>query len=64
MCSGHPSAVKNRPSVQETQVRSLGQEAPQRRKWQLTSVFRLENSMGKGAWWAIVHKVAKELDMT
>ena len=24
----------------------------------------LENSMDKGAWWAIVHGVAKELDMT
>ena len=30
-----------------------------RRKWQPTSVFLLENSMDRGAWWAIVHEVAK-----
>ena len=24
----------------------------------------LRNSMNRGAWWAIVHGVAKELDMT
>ena len=24
----------------------------------------LENSMDRGAWWAAVHRVAKELDMT
>ena len=26
--------------------------------------FCLENSMDKGAWWAIVHGVAKESDIT
>ena len=31
--------VKHLPAVQETQVRSLGQEDPWRRKWQPTSVF-------------------------
>ena len=24
----------------------------------------LENSMERGAWWAVVHRVTKELDMT
>ena len=24
----------------------------------------LENSMDRGAWWAVVHRVTKELDMT
>jgi len=33
------------------------------RKWQPTPVFLLENSMHRGAWWAIVHGVA-ELDIT
>ena len=31
--------VKNLPVMQETQVRSLGQEDPWRRKWQPTPVF-------------------------
>ena len=26
--------------------------------------FCLENSMGRGAWWAAVHGVTKELNMT
>ena len=46
-------------SMQETQVRSLGQEDPWRRKWQPAAVFLLENLMDRGAWWAIVHGVAK-----
>ena len=32
-------------------------EIPWRRAWQLTAV--LENPMGSGAWWALVHSVAK-----
>ena len=35
---------------------------PQRRAWQPTSVFLLENPMGRGAWWATVHRVT-ESDM-
>ena len=31
--------VKNPPAMQETQVRSLGQEVPWRREWQPTPVF-------------------------
>ena len=40
--------------MQETQVRSLGQEDPWRRKWQSTPVFLPGNPMDRGAWWAIV----------
>jgi len=32
---------------------------PWRREWQPTPVFLLKNSMDRGAWWAIVHEVAK-----
>ena len=37
---------------------------PWRRKWQPTPVFLLGNPMDRGAWWAIVLGVAKELDRT
>ena len=37
---------------------------PWRRKWQHTPVFLLGESLDRGAWWATVHAVAKELDMT
>ena len=40
-------------------VRSLGQKIPWRRAWRLTLVFLLENPMDRGAWWVIVHRVAK-----
>ena len=61
---GFPSgaAVKSLPAIQETQetqVRSLGQEDPWRRKWPPAPVFLPENSMDKGGWQAAVHKVAK-----
>ena len=36
---------------------------PWKREWQPTPVFLLENSMGRGAWWARVHGII-ELDMT
>ena len=37
---------------------------PLERKWQPTLVFSLGNPMDRGAWWATVHGIAKELDMT
>ena len=37
---------------------------PWRRAWQPTPVFLPENPMGRGAWRAIVHSAAKELDTT
>ena len=39
--------VKNLPVMQKTQVRSLGQEDPWRRKWQPTPVFLPGESHGE-----------------
>ena len=56
--------VKNLPAMQETRVQSLGQEDPLE-SWQCQGNGNpiqyscLENSMGKGAWWATVHGVPK-----
>ena len=56
------SVVKNPPAmqkIQETWVRSVGQEDPGRRAWNPLQYSCLENSMDRGAWWATVHGVAK-----
>ena len=37
---------------------------PWRRKWQPTPGFLPGNPMDRGAWWATVHGVARELDTT
>ena len=50
--------VKNLSSVQEIQVRSLGQkDAPGEGKGYPLLYSCLENSMDRGAWWAVVHGV-------
>ena len=41
------------------QVWSLGWEDPLSRKWQLLQYSCLENSIDRGAWWAIAHGVTK-----
>ena len=45
---------------------SIGKELvgkiPCRRKWLSTPVFLQGNIMDRGAWWAMVHGVKKELD--
>ena len=46
--------VENLPAVQETRARSMGQEDPLE-KGMATQYSCLENSMDRGAWWAIVH---------
>ena len=53
------SVIRNLPAMQETQVQSLDQEDPWRRKWQPTLVFLLGNPMDRGAWRAAVHGVAQ-----
>ena len=50
--------VKSLPTMQETQVQSLGWEDPLE-KDMATQYSYLENSMDRGAWWATVHEVAK-----
>ena len=52
--------LRNLPDNAEIQVRSLGGNIPWRSKWQPTPVFLLGNPIDRGAWWAIVHGVAKE----
>ena len=53
--------VKRLPTMQETQVRSLGREDPWKKKWPATPVFLLENPMDRGAWPATVREITKSL---
>ena len=56
--------VKNLSAMQETLVRTLGQEDPLDKKMATHSnILNLENPMDRGAWWATVHGVTKESDM-
>ena len=45
--------------MQETQVRSLGQDDPYRINGNPLQYSSLQNSMDRGAWWATVHGVPK-----
>ena len=55
--------VKNLPATQEAQemqVQSLGQKDPLKKKMAThSSILAMENSMGRGAWQAIVRRVAE-----
>ena len=52
--------VKNMPSMQEIQVQFLGQEDPlEKEKATHSSVLAWGIPMHRGAWWAIVHRVAE-----
>ena len=53
--------VKRLSAMQETQVRSLGWEDPLEKEMETHSSQYpcLENLMDKEAWWAAVHRVAK-----
>ena len=52
--------IKNLPAMQETRVRSLGQEDPMEEDMAThSSILAWENPMDSGAWWATVHGVAK-----
>ena len=51
--------VKNQPAMQEAWVQSLGQEDPQEKRMVIHSHSSLENAMGRGAWWATIHGLAK-----
>ena len=55
--------VKNLPTMQKTQVLSLGWEDPLQKGMVTSPVLLPGKSMGRRAWWATVHGVA-ESDMT
>ena len=55
--------VKKLPAMQETQVRSLGQEDPLEEEMAPHSSV-LENPMDRGAWRAAVHGITDESDTT
>ena len=48
--------------MRETRVPSLGWEDPMEKN--LLQDYCLENPMDRGAWWARVHGVAKQFNMT
>jgi len=50
--------VKN-PHINEGDVRDVGSIAGSRRAWQPTPVVCLGNSTDRGAWWPMVHRIAK-----
>ena len=56
--------VKSLPAMWETRVGSLGQEDPLEKEMETTPVFLPGGSHDREAWWAIVHRVANELDTT
>ena len=62
ICQGFPggSAVTNLPAVQETRVRSLGQEDPLEEDMAThSSILAWRILMDREAWWAAVHRVAQ-----
>ena len=68
MGSGFPSgsAIKNLLAMQETLLRFLGQEDPVEKEMATygTQCSCLGNPTDRGGWWAAVHGVAEESDMT
>ena len=56
--------VKNPPAKQERWIRFLDQEDALEKEMATHSSSCLGNPMNIGAWWATVHGVTKESDMT
>ena len=54
----------NLPAVQETQVKSLGQEDPLKKGMATLQCSCLVNPRDRGAWQNIVHVVTEESDTT
>ena len=51
--------------MQEMWFQFLGQEDPLEKEMAThSSILAMGNSMDRGAWWATVHGVSKELNMT
>ena len=64
---GYPGGlmVKYPPAMQETQVWSLGWEDPLEEEMATHSnILARKTLMDREAWWATVHEVTKESDMT
>ena len=60
LSGGMAQMVKNLPAMQETRVQSLGREDPLEKGMATPLQYScLENPMDRGAWWAIVHGLAK-----
>ena len=56
--------VKNPPAMQEIWVQTLGQEDPlEKGRATHPSILAMGNTRDREAWQAIVHEVARELDM-
>ena len=52
--------VKNLPTIQETQVQSMGWEDPLEKEMATHSnILAWESPMDRGAWWTTVHGVTK-----
>ena len=52
--------IKNLPTMQETQVQSLGgEDLPEKQMATHSSILAWKNLMDRGVWWAAVHGVAK-----
>ena len=59
------SLVKNPPaSGGDVKFNPWSRKIPWKRKWQPTPLFLPGNPVDRGAWWATVHRVAKESDTT
>ena len=57
--------VKNLPAMQETWVLSLGwEDSPREGNGNPLQYSCLGNATDRGTWWATVHGVTKESDMT
>ena len=57
---GSDGMVKNLPTIRETWVRSLGWEDPLEESMATQLQYaHLEKPTNRGAWWAMVHSVAK-----
>ena len=53
--------VKNPPAMQETPVQFLGWEDPQEGMATHSSILAWTIPIDRGAWWATVHRVTKNL---
>ena len=58
-CYKKAQRVKNPPAMQETQVHSLGWEDHLEKEMPTHSSILAWRILWRGAWWAIVHGVAK-----